>query len=185
MEGNEIKNAAGALLDMILQQGREREEDAHKASRKASQKAVKKPLEGLKGKAPEPLKDLMKRAKRASRESWKRAKKAMKDSTIDAKRKAADRADETITRSTERAAQAMGDAVAPATLGVSAAAGRGAAVMQEAGLQARKAGRAAAAKAEKSTTDNVADKIEQYSKSSGMALISGELPGIGGKEAVR
>ena len=55
MEGNEIKNAAGTLLDMILQQGREREEDAHKASRKASQKAVKKPLEGLKDKAPKPL----------------------------------------------------------------------------------------------------------------------------------
>ena len=172
MEGNEIKNAAGALLDMILQQGREREEDAHKASRKASQKAVKKPLEGLKDKAPKPFKELMK-------------EKAMKDSTIDAKRKAADRADETVTRSTEKAAQAMGDAAAPATLGVSAAAGRGAAAMQEAGLQARKAGRAATAKAEKSMTDNVADKIAQYSKSSGMALISGDLPGIGGKEAVR
>ena len=185
MEGNEIKNAAGALLDMILQQGREREEDAHKASRKVSQKAIKKPLEGLKDKAPKPLKELMKGAEKAYKEPLKRAKKAMKDSTIDAKRKAADRADETVTRSTERATQAMGDAVAPATLGVSAAAGRGVAVMQEAGLQARKAGRAAAAKAEKSMTDNVADKIAQYSKSSGMALISGDLPGIGGKEAVR
>ena len=185
MEGNEIKNAAGALLDMILQQGREREEDAHKASRKVSQKAIKKPLEGLNDKAPKPLKELMKGAEKAYKEPLKRAKKAMKDSTIDAKRKAADRADETVTRSTEKAAQAMGDAVAPATLGVSAAAGRGVAVMQEAGLQARKAGRAAAAKAEKSMTDNVADKIAQYSKSSGMALISGDLPGIGGKEAVR
>ena len=64
MEGNEIKNAAGTLLDMILQQGREREEDAHKASRKASQKAVKKPLEGLKDKASKPLKELMKGALR-------------------------------------------------------------------------------------------------------------------------
>ena len=185
MEGNEIKNAAGTLLDMILQQGREREEDAHKASRKASQKAVKKPLEGLKDKAPKPLKELMKGAEKAYKEPLKRAKEAMKDSTIDAKRKVADRADETATRGTEKAAQAMGDAVAPATLGVSAAAGRGAAVMQEAGLQARKAGRAAAAKAEKSMTDNVADKIAQYSKSSGMALISGDLLGIGAKNVAR
>ena len=57
--------------------------------------------------------------------------------------------------------------------------------MQEAGLQARKAGRAAAAKAEKSMTDNVADKIAQYSKSSGMALISGDLLGIGAKNVAR
>ena len=56
---------------------------------------------------------------------------------------------------------------------------------QEAGLQARKAGREAAAKAEKGMTDNVADKIAQYSKSSGMALISGDLPGIGAKDIVR
>ena len=35
MEGNEIKNAAGTLLDMILQQGSEREENTGKAARKA------------------------------------------------------------------------------------------------------------------------------------------------------
>ncbi|MBQ8054802.1 MAG: hypothetical protein IJ198_13530 [Lachnospiraceae bacterium] len=79
----------------------------------------------------------------------------------------------------------MGDAAAPVTFGVSAAAGRGAAVLQEAGLQARKTERKMAAKPEKGMTDSVADKIAQYSKSSGMALISGDLPGIGAKEAVR
>jgi hypothetical protein len=52
MEGNEIKNAAGTLLDMILQQGREREESADRTTRKASQKAAKKPIERLKDKAP-------------------------------------------------------------------------------------------------------------------------------------
>ena len=43
-------------------------------------------------------------------------------------------------------------------------------------------GRATAAKADESMTDNVADKIAWYSKSSGMALISGDLPRIVGKE---
>ena len=62
MEGNEIKNAAGTLLDMILQQGREREESADKASRKASERAVRKPLDRLKGKAKEPFKKLAKAA---------------------------------------------------------------------------------------------------------------------------
>ena len=54
MEGNEIKNAAGTLLDMILQQGREREESTDRTARKASQKAAKKPIERLKDKAPKP-----------------------------------------------------------------------------------------------------------------------------------
>ena len=161
MEGNEIKNAAGTLLDMILQQGREREESADRTTRKASQKAAKKPIERLKDKAPKPVK------------------------AVDAKKEAANKADEAVTRSTEKAAQAMGDAAASVTFGVSAAAGKGAAVLQEAGLQARKAGREIAAKAEKGMTDGVADKIAQYSKSSGMALISGDLPGIGAKETVR
>ena len=42
-----------------------------------------------------------------------------------------------------------------------------------------------AVKAEKGMTDNVADKIAQYSKSSGMALISGDLPGFGAKDIAR
>ena len=61
----------------------------------------------------------------------------------------------------------------------------GAAVMKEAGLQARKVGRAAAAKADRSMTDNVADKIARYSKPSGMVLISGDLLGIGAKNVAR
>ena len=185
MEGNEIQDAAGTILGMILQQGRESEEDADKTARKASQKAAKKPIEGLKDKAPKPVKDLIRKAEKAVKKSWKKIKKAVKDKAIDVKKKAANRTDEAVTRSTEKAAQAMGDAAAPVTFGVSAAAGKGAAVMQEAGLQARKAGRELAAKAEKGMTDSVADKIAQYSKSSGIALISGDLPGIGAKETVR
>ena len=46
-------------------------------------------------------------------------------------------------------------------------------------------GRATAAKADESMTDNVADKIARYSKSSGMALISGDLLGIGAKNVAR
>ena len=111
--------------------------------------------------------------------------KKAKDKAFDARKEAANKADEAVTRNAEKATQAMGDAAAPATFGVSAAAGRGAAAMQEAGLQARKAGREAVANAEKGMTDNVADKIAQYSKSSGMALISGDLPGIGAKDIVR
>lgn len=185
MEGNEIKNAAGTLLDMILQQGREREESADRTTRKASQKAAKKPIERLKNKAPKPVKDLVKKAEKAFKKPLNKAMKALKNKAVDAKKEAANKADEAVTRSTEKAAQAMGDAAAPVTFGVSAAAGRGAAVLQEAGLQGRKAGREMAAKAEKGMTDSVADKIAQYSKSSGMALISGDLPGIGAKEAAR
>lgn len=39
----QIRDAAGTLLCMILQQGREREEGANKTARKASQKAAKSP----------------------------------------------------------------------------------------------------------------------------------------------
>ena len=185
MEGNEIKNAAGTLLDMILHQGSEREENTGKAARKASRKAAEKPIDRLKNKAPKPVKDLVKKAEKAFEKPLNKAKKALKNKAVDAKKEAANKADEAVTRSTEKAAQAMGDAAAPVTFGVSAAAGKGAAVMQEAGLQARKTGREVTAKAEKGMTDSVADKIAQYSKSSGMALISGDLPGIGAKEAAR
>ena len=131
------------------------------------------------------MKDLVKKAEKAFKKPLNKAMKALKNKAVDAKKEAANKADEAVTRSTEKAAQAMGDAAAPVTFGVSAAAGKGAAVMQEAGLQARKAGRELAAKAEKGMTDSVADKIAQYSKSSGIALISGDLPGIGVKETVR
>ena len=50
MEGNEIKDAAGTVLDLILQQGREREENVDKTSRKASERAARKPLERIKEK---------------------------------------------------------------------------------------------------------------------------------------
>ncbi len=55
MEGNEIKDAAGTVLDLILQQGREREENVDKTSRKASERAARKPLERLKEKVMRPL----------------------------------------------------------------------------------------------------------------------------------
>ena len=155
MEGNEIKDAAGTVLDLILQQGREREENVDKTSRKASERAARKPLERLKEKVMRPFKNMSKAAR-------KPVKKA-KDKAIDARKEAANKADEAVTRNAEKATQAMGDA----------------------GLQARKAGREAAVKAEKGMTDNVADKIAQYSKSSGMALISGDLPGFGAKDIAR
>ena len=102
MEGNEIKDAAGTVLDLILQQGREREENVDKTSRKASERAARKPLERLKEKVMRPFKNMSKAAR-------KPVKKA-KDKAIDARKEAANKADEAVTRNAEKATQAMGDA---------------------------------------------------------------------------
>lgn len=170
MEGQEIKNAGQTLLNMIMQQGKEREEKMGRAGKKAANKAVEKPMNKAK-----------KQVKKSVSKAARKAKKKFKDKVIDAKKNAANKADETVTRAKEKATEAAAEAAAPATFGASAVAGKGAVAMQEAGLQARKAGREVAAKSEKCMTDNVADMIAKYSKPSGMALISGDIPGLDAK----
>ncbi len=167
MEGQEIKNAGQTILNMILQQGKESEEKTGRAGKKAADKAVEKPV----NKAREQM------GKSVSEAAGK-AKKKFRDKVVDARKNAANKADETVTRAKERATEAAAEAAAPATFGTTAVAGKGAVAMQEAGLQARKAGREAAAKSEKCMTDNVADMIAKYSKPSGMALISGDISGL-------
>ena len=170
MEGQEVKNAAQTVLDMVLNQAKEREEKMARTGKKAANKAIEKPALKVK-----------KQVHKAAKEAAKKVKEKFKDIVIDAKKNAANRVDETVTRAKERATEAAAEAAAPVTFGASAVAGKGAVAIQEAGLQARKAGREVAAKSEKCMTDNVADMIAKHTAPSGMALISGDIPGVGEK----
>ena len=175
MTDNNAGRLGSAISRMVLEEAEKRRKMREQTLKKAYRDAMGKRGGAIRKAVVKTVADTAEKAAKEIKSQFKN----VKAKAADLRKDTVNKADERVTRTVERAARASGDMAAPVTFGASAAAGKTAAVMQEAGLQARKAGREAATAAGKSMSDKPAPGTGDKAGDSGMALISDRKPDLG------